>query len=393
MVRSSLSGLLASLVIGCGPQVGSGDNGSDTGNGGQDGPSSAGSASTSNTGATTASTGATSTSTSGDADSDDDGNDGSAIWDHQCPDRVYVDTLEIPLSLIERLLFEGEVPDFRCQTACEAAGIDGFVVSCSLDDAPPGSSSSDSSTSASGGSSGDHAESSSDTGDGPTVLLTCTWMGACGIGRGHAALRPTAPPRGSDPIARWAARTAYAEAASVGAFLALHGELAEHGAPSELLARTRAAARDEIRHARTIGRLAAERGVAAPAPRFMRAPVRGLEAIAIENAVEGCVRETWSAIEALVQARDADTDELRGIMARIATDETRHAELAHDLACWLDTRLDEQARVRVRAARDAAVEALFEHLRREQPAHRALGLPDARVACTLAEGLRTALWS
>jgi hypothetical protein len=45
--------------------------------------------------------------------------------------------------------------------------------------------------------------------------------------------------------------------------------------------------------------------------------------------------------------------EIRRAMQRIAPDETRHAALAWTIAQWLDTKLNDGARARVRAARDA----------------------------------------
>lgn len=50
-------------------------------------------------------------------------------------------------------------------------------------------------------------------------------------------------------------------------------------------------------------RLAARYGATAPRPRVERAPVRSLEDIAVENAVEGCVRETFGALVGAWQAR------------------------------------------------------------------------------------------
>ena len=53
--------------------------------------------------------------------------------------------------------------------------------------------------------------------------------------------------------------------------------------------------------------------------------MRELEAIAIENAVEGCVRESFGALLATWQAKTAGDARVRAAMKRIARDETRHA--------------------------------------------------------------------
>ena len=90
--------------------------------------------------------------------------------------------------------------------------------------------------------------------------------------------------------------------------------------------------------------LARRAGATVPAPRMKKVAPRLLEEIARENAVEGCVNETFSAAIAAVQAACARDDRVRAAMRRIATDEMRHAELAWSVAGWIDTRLDAAAR-------------------------------------------------
>ncbi|HWB81496.1 MAG TPA: ferritin-like domain-containing protein [Nannocystaceae bacterium] len=390
----SLYALFGSLLAGCGPVVGvaAGTGTSGTGDEGHGDPSATTLTSTT-IGTTTSAgeTGTTGTTGMGEAEVDDGAE--SILWDHNCSDRIFVDVVEIPLSLIaEWIDRNGQIDELYCEDACQAADIYGSIVACSVEDVG-GSSESESSSGSSSGSSSS-GSSSGTTGD-ETVLLRCEWMKGCGIGRGHDVVRSRARARGGDPIARWAACAAHAEAASVGAFLALRHELAAHGAPRELCERMLAAARDEIGHARAMSRIAAQRGAVPERARFDRVGVRSLEAIAIENAIEGCVRETWSALEACAQAREAADSEIRRAMRRIAIDETRHAELAHDLARWLDAQLDDAARARVRTARDAAVEELLGSLAATPPdsLQRLAGLPEAARARRLAEGLRARLWS
>ena len=150
------------------------------------------------------------------------------------------------------------------------------------------------------------------------------------------------------------AEMARLEAASVFAFKRLRDELAAHGAPRRLLRACGRAARDEVRHARTMGALARRRGQRIEAPRVEPARPRSLAAMATENAVEGCVRETYGA---LVATRDADAHPdplVRAAMKRIAKDETRHAALSWEIAAWIEPRLDAAARARLRAARRSA---------------------------------------
>jgi hypothetical protein len=149
------------------------------------------------------------------------------------------------------------------------------------------------------------------------------------------------------------AEMARLEAASVHAFRRLRAELAHHGAPRSILRACSRAARDEVRHARTTRALARRRGQETSAPIVGPMRARSLEALALENAVEGCVRETWGAFQATRTAHAHAELDVRAAMKRIARDETRHAALAWTLAAWLEPRLDAAARERVRAARDA----------------------------------------
>jgi hypothetical protein len=225
-------------------------------------------------------------------------------------------------------------------------------------------------------------------------LLTC-YYGICGTGRRPAGLRSPRPARARHPVARFLARSAHLEAASVHAFDHLARELDAHGAPPRLRSLARRCARDEVRHARTIGALAERAGARVPAARVSKQRVRSLEAVAIENAVEGCVAETFGAAVATVQAGRALSPEVRSAMARISRDETRHAELSWAVAAWLDTRLDDAAKARVRRARDGAVRRLLRSVTREPPRQlvRTLGLPTADEALAVATDLAKSLWT
>jgi len=186
------------------------------------------------------------------------------------------------------------------------------------------------------------------------------------------------------------ARMAHAEAASVFAFQRLRGELARHGAPASLLRATESAANDEVRHARTMSTLAAAHGASPPRARVraMKRP-RSLEALARENAVEGCVHETFGALVAWHQARHAADGEVRRAFARLAADETRHAALAWSVARWAAGRLAPAARARVEAARHRAARALRTALavREGAPFDALVGNPSPGDAAALHAGL------
>jgi hypothetical protein len=228
-------------------------------------------------------------------------------------------------------------------------------------------------------------------------MLFCQYgTGICGTGRRPMGLLPAREEEGAGAVAGFLARTAYLEAASVVAFDRLGDELAAHGAPRSLVRGARRSARDEVRHARVTGRFA-ERAGASPSPVAVETvpPVRPLEAIAAENAAEGCVRETFGALVARIQAEQAQDPEIARAMAAIAADEARHADLSWALARWIEGRLDEAARLRVRRERDRAVDELLREVGSDpDPALvTALGLPTAAQARAAVEALRASLWS
>ncbi len=156
------------------------------------------------------------------------------------------------------------------------------------------------------------------------------------------------------------ARAARLEAASVPAFMRLHDELRALRAPVSLLRRTKRAAKQEASHARTMSRLAKRFGQASHPERrdAPRRPLRDAAAIAIENAAEGCVRETFGAVFACFMAHMSTDANVRGAMTRIAQDELDHAVLARAVSRWLEPHLTPEERRAVCDARRAALHAL-----------------------------------
>ena len=160
-----------------------------------------------------------------------------------------------------------------------------------------------------------------------------------------------------------------------------------------LIARTRAAAKDEVRHARVTRVLARRRGAVTAKAVVGEAPRPSLARVALENAVEGCVRETYGALLATWQAAHAGDARIRKAMTRIAEDETRHAALSWDIHAWALGKLSLSARARVEGARrEAARELLREIAAEPAPAVvREAGAPPAHVATALARSLERAL--
>jgi hypothetical protein len=205
--------------------------------------------------------------------------------------------------------------------------------------------------------------------------------------RGFVAQAADAP----DADAERLAQMAQLEAASVDAFHALHADLVRLGAPSHLRRAVLAAAEDEVRHARATRREAERFGASVPAALVPAVKPRSLEELAIDNALEGCVNETFGAALAARQAERATDLQVRRMMSVIAKEELGHAALSWQLAAWLDERLDADGRERVREARRHAVSTLFEELATEGDGSVRLGLPDATTAREMLASMRVAL--
>ncbi len=225
-----------------------------------------------------------------------------------------------------------------------------------------------------------------------TVTLLCN--PGCAIGRRPAGLCEPEAISGN-ALGEYFAQIAHLEAASVTAFRVLRDELRAKGAPKKLVRAAARAARDEVRHTRSTGALARRFGGKPPRASIDRGPQRSLEAMAIENAVEGCVRETYGALLATRQAEQARHPGVRAAMQRIARDETRHAALSWSVGRWLETRLDPGARENVARAKRGAARELCAALAAESVCAFAdlAGLPSPDEALRLADEMRSMLWS
>jgi hypothetical protein len=230
-------------------------------------------------------------------------------------------------------------------------------------------------------------ECSFDKDDVETYVLDCSFY-TCSYpieGRGHAGVQMAAMLRGKDPLSAWLARAAHCEASSVSSFLQLRQELLRLGAPLELTEGCLQAANDEVRHARRMGALAHAAGGSPADLRFLEAPEKDLLEFAIENAVEGCVNETYAALQASHQALHAD-EPFRSAFAEIAADETRHSELAWRIHDWAMEQLTLEQQALVETARREAVSRLVKSLASDdRPIPReCLGLPGNERAAWMA---------
>jgi hypothetical protein len=197
-------------------------------------------------------------------------------------------------------------------------------------------------------------------------------------------------------VGAYLARQSALEAASVPAFEQLAQRLSALGAPAEFVERALDAAVDEVAHAAAMKSLAAREQAKVPA--FAQRPQGepSLEELATDNAVEGCVRETFAALLAVHQREHGTDPSIREAFSTIADDETRHAELSRDVHRWALALLADRERTRVEAAMRAAIDELRIECAAPCLAERErarLGLPDERGMLAMIAQLDRALWS
>ena len=151
------------------------------------------------------------------------------------------------------------------------------------------------------------------------------------------------------------------EHASVAAFARFTLELLAIGAPPVFVAEAQRAALDEIEHARACFALSSRFGGSdvGPGPLDLRGLQLASELSAIvENVVlEGCVGETIGAAVVAAQLEGAEDPEVRAVLARIAEDERRHAELAWRFVAWAV----QSGGVAVRRSVERAMRAALQH--------------------------------
>lgn len=199
------------------------------------------------------------------------------------------------------------------------------------------------------------------------------------------------PSAASASAADWFARSASLESAAVIAFTELYDELRRIGAPLPLREGCLLAAEEEVVHARLMTELARDAGITPSAPAVTPCTARSAFQLAVENAVEGCVRETFGALEALWQSRTASDPAVRAVMAHIAEDEARHAQLAFALHGWLQARLSpSQKREVLRSARTTFLSIQRELL--APSSEPALGLLRGPAACEMFRATLSSMW-
>lgn len=151
------------------------------------------------------------------------------------------------------------------------------------------------------------------------------------------------------------------EHASIAAFARFALELLAYGAPADLVADASSAMADETLHARLAYGLASAYAGQRLGPAELRVD-GSLDGLALDTSVvtaflEGCIGETVAALEATEALAVATDAAVRAVLARVADDEARHAELAWRFVQWALPRARSDIRGRLRAELDAALRA------------------------------------
>jgi hypothetical protein len=143
------------------------------------------------------------------------------------------------------------------------------------------------------------------------------------------------------------------EHASIAAFARFSLQLLALGAPSELVEACTQALADETEHTKLCFQLASSYAGHALGPGRLDVdgslgPVSLVEVVDLVLA-EGCFGETSAALDAFEAAETATDPVVRGVYAKIANDEQRHAELAFRFLRWALTQDAPAVRKRVAA--------------------------------------------
>jgi len=208
---------------------------------------------------------------------------------------------------------------------------------------------------------------------------------------GLAAEKPSGA---RNALGDYLAREARVLLASAEAFCSLSDALFAAGAPCALTGRAACAASDRTRHAELVTRLASRYGGRPGRLRIAKAKPQTLLDIALDNAAEGCVRDTYAALLASWQSEHARSRSISNVMATIARDVMRHAALAWALSDWVVPQLSRRDQARVQRARLDAVARLERSVRERDPSLiRRAGLPTRVEQRALIAELRRMLWN
>ncbi len=130
------------------------------------------------------------------------------------------------------------------------------------------------------------------------------------------------------------------------------------GAPAELIRDALRAADEEVDHTVKMDALAHAWGAATRRPTHTAFAPRSLFDFALENAIEGCARETFGATAGVLRAERATSREVQVALRHIVADECGHADLSWRIAAWVATKLTSEQVVALDAATRNALREL-----------------------------------
>ncbi len=176
--------------------------------------------------------------------------------------------------------------------------------------------------------------------DGTVSLITATpW-----VNDGTVCGRLTTGVRLAAPMAHTFASYAGLEAAAALAFDRMADQLTLLGAPADLVADCRTAAGEERIHARLQTELAAAHGLTPVDVEVDPFRPVSLYEFAVDNRLEGCVRETFGAMTGRWQADRLPEGPIRDVWQQITADEEGHAALSWRVAEWAEAQLTDDER-------------------------------------------------
>ena len=195
-------------------------------------------------------------------------------------------------------------------------------------------------------------------------------------------------------IARYLADMTTMETAAITAFKYLVKELKAYGAPSSLIAHAQLAVEEEQRHAEMAGLLAAAHQAEVSEILVADFALRSLFEIALENAIEGCINETFAAACGLWQSEHAQMPVFKEVIAHITDEEMGHAALSWEIHEWLMPQLTSSQQQSINNAQAEAVETLITNFKQKgDPAQQlAFGLPDKTGATAIFAQLQNSVW-
>ncbi len=210
----------------------------------------------------------------------------------------------------------------------------------------------------------------------------------------HLKNSPAATQSSVNVLGQYLADMTAMETAAITAFYNLSLELEAYDAPAELITRAQQAVLEETRHSEMAALLAASFDAEMPEVTVDDFCLRSLYEIALENAVEGCVNETFAAACGLWQSEYAQLDVFRKVIGHITEEEMGHAALSWEIHQWILPQLSELQQDQIRVAQAEAVESLVNDFKQESNPvlQQAFGLPTKDDATRLFAQLKNSVW-